>query len=89
MSDFDDTFPEVALIQQALLDASQIIGEEKLPESIKEAWHSTQNMVERMNARFIRIKRESVKQYDNGRADGFKEGWDADPLKVGVKHGNS
>jgi hypothetical protein len=82
MDEYNKYFPEISVIQTALLEASQIIGEDKLPESIKVAWQMANKLDGILYGRFMKLKRDGIKQYREGRHDGFKEGWEADPLKI-------
>ena len=77
-----DGLPEIDLIQQALLDASNLIGEDNLPDSIKDGWAAAQHLAQRINNVMIRLKRRNAKKYEEGKLAGFKEGWNADPLKI-------
>lgn len=77
-----DELPELEIIEQALLDASKVIGEENLPQSVRDAWQSLNKLNARVNRKLVSLKREATKKYRDGRFDGFKEGWNADPLKI-------
>jgi len=77
-----DELPELDLIQRALLDASRIIGEEHLPQSVRDAWQALNKLNTRVNRKIVSLKRDATKKYRDGHFDGFKEGWDADPLKI-------